>query len=348
MSDKKYFIKTISYSVGILFAIALIIAIIDPFVHYHSPFFGLAVAEADERGQQIGVAKNCDYDTALIGSSMSENFVASWFNDGILGNESVKLCMQGAHFDDFSRLLDATLARPTTKRIIFSLDNYVIMNVPEDYPTTIPDYLVNDSLTDDAYYLWNKSVALYYLPLFIWNNVRYGFSSDNSYVWSDMHTFGKDVAKATYEPVRLEQKAEEESYDTYFAYAYNFIDSITPYIADHPDVEFVFYAPPYSILYWDDTARHGRLTAEICALSEVYGTLLSYPNVRLFYFQDDWDTITNLDNYKDYSHYSQDINYYMYECMRDGKREVFADTYYDELLKFSEDAASYDYESIFN
>lgn len=348
MTEKKYFIKTISYSLGLLVLIAIAIIVIDPFVHYHAPFFGLAVTETDERGQQIGVAKNVYYDTAIIGSSMSENFEASWFNDGVLGNDTVKLCMQGAHFDDYSRLLNVALSKPTTKRIIMSLDNYVILNVPKDYPTTIPEYLENDTLTDDAYYVWNKSVAMYYLPIFIWNNYREGFSSDSAYVWADMYNFNEYVARATYTPVRLLYKADEEPFDTYFAYANEYLESVTPYIEQRPDVEFIFYAPPYSVLYWDDCVLRGRLTAEICALNEVYKKLLSYSNVRLFYFQDEWDIISNLNNYKDYSHYSQDISYYTYECMRDKKKEVTADTYYDTLLDFSIEAADYNYETAFH
>lgn len=348
MTDKKFFIKTIAYSLGLLALIALIIVAIDPFVHYHAPILGLAVAETDERGQQIGVAKNVSYDTALIGSSMSENFEASWFNDGILADNAVKLCMQGAHFDDYKILLDEALSKDTTKTIIFSLDNYIVIHNPEDNPSTIPDYLANDTLTDDAFYLLNKSVAFYYLPQFVINNVRHNFTSDGAYVWADRYSFDANVARSTYTPVRLLQVNDEEKFDTYFRNAYLFLDGIIPYIKEHPDVNFIFYAPPYSILYWDDVVRHGRLTAEICALNEVYGTLLYNPNVRLFYFQNDFDLITNLDNYKDYSHYSKDINRYMYECMANGTYEVDKDTYYDILLDFSEKAADYDYESAFH
>lgn len=348
MTDKKFFISTITYSLTALFIIAVLIVLVDPFVHYHSPYFGLEVAETDERGQQIGVAKNCTYDTAIIGSSMSENFVASWFNDGIIGNETVKLCMQGAHFDDFSRLLNTALSKPTTKKIVFSLDNYIVLNNPEDYPTTIPDYLENDTLSDDAYYLLNKSVAFYYLPVFIWNNIKEPAPNDSAYVWADMYEFNEYVARATYTPLRKLQKKDEENYDTYFNYAYQYLDGMKSAVELRPDVEFLIYSPPYSVLYWDDCVNNGRLTAEICALNEVYNTLLSYPNVRMFYFQDEWDITANLNNYKDYSHYSQDISYYIYECMRDGKKEVFADTYFDEMLKFSEDAAEYNYETAFH
>lgn len=348
MDDKKFFIKTISYSLLLLIVIALAVIIIDPFVHYHAPFFNLAVTETDERGQQIGVAKNCEYDTAIIGSSMSENFVASWFNDGYFGDNTVKLCMQGAHFDDFSRLLKVALAKDTTKTIVMSLDNFLILNWPKDYPTTIPEYLENDDLTDDAYYVLNKSVVLYYLPIFLLNNFKNDFSSDSAYVWADRYMFNKYVALGTYAPLRLLQKMDDESDSTYFGLVDQYMESLEPYLEARPDVTFYIYSPPYSILYWDDCYLRGRFTSEISGLNETFRRLLEHPNVKLFYFQDNWDIITNLDNYKDYSHYTQDINYYIYECMRNGENQMVPDTYFDRLLKFYEELPNYDFESAFH
>ncbi len=348
MTSKQYFIRTIAYSMGLLILIAAATIIIDPFVHYHAPFFGLAAAETDERGQQIGVAKNISYDTAIVGSSMSENFVAGWFDDGVIGNRTVKLSMQGAHFDDYSRLLNVVLSKPETKTVIISLDNYLLLHNPAEHPTTIPQYLENDTVSDDIYYLWNKSVAFVFLPQFLINNVTEGFSADSAYCWANRFKFDKYVARATYTPFRLLQKKDEEKFDTYFGYADEFLAGVTPYIEARPDVEFIFYSPPYSILYWDDCILRGRLTAEICAINEVYKKLLEYDNVRMFYFQDNWDIITDLDNYKDYSHYSRDISKYIYECMRDGKCELTADDSFDVLLKFSEDIADYDHEASFH
>ncbi|MCR5686628.1 MAG: hypothetical protein K6G58_01165 [Lachnospiraceae bacterium] len=340
--------KTIAYSAGVLIFIAAAVAVLDPFVHYHAPLFGLAAAETDERGQQIGAAKNMPYDTAIIGSSMSENFRAGWFDDGVIGNRTVKLSMKGAHFDDYSRLLNVALSKPETKTVIISLDNYLILHNPDEHLTTIPEYLENDSLADDAYYLWNKSVAFVYLPQFLINNFTEGFSADNAYCWDGMYKFDKYTARASYLPYRLMQPDPEQVYNTYYEYVDEFLAGMTPYIEARPDVTFIFFSPPYSILYWDDCILRGRLTAEICAINEVYKKLLEYDNVRMFYFQDNWDIITDLDNYKDYSHYSKDISRYMYECMRDGKCEVTSETSFDVLLKFSEDVADYDHESSFH
>ena len=348
MTNRSFFIKTIAYSMLVLVIIALINIVIDPFVHYHRPWFGLAATETEERGQQIGVAKHMDYDTAIVGSSMSECFEAGWFDDGVLGNSTVKLSMQGAHFDDYSRLLNVALSKPTTKRIIISLDNYLILHNPAEHPTTIPEYLENDDISDDIYYLWNKSLSFVFVPQFLINNVTEGFSPDTAYSWANRYTFDRYVARATYLPFRLMQQQDEERFDAYYEFAGDFLDGMIPYIEARPDVEFIFFSPPYSIMYWDDCILRGRLTAEICALNEVYSTLLNYDNVRLFYFQDNWDIITDLDNYKDYSHYSRDISYYIYECMRDGKNEVDQESSYDRLLKFSEDVADYDHEATFH
>ena len=348
MTNKQFFVKTIAYSLAVLVLIAITVIVVDPFVHYHAPFFGLAACETEERGQQIGVAKNTAYDAAIVGSSMSENFEAGWFDDGVLGNKTVKLSMQGAHFDDYSRLLNVVLSKPETKTVVISLDNYLILHNPKEHPTTIPDYLENDNIDDDIYYLWNKSVAFVFLPQFIINNFTEGFSADSAYCWAGRYKFEKYTARATYLPYRLMQQKDEEPFNNYYGYVEDFLSSMTPYIEARPDVTFYFYAPPYSIMYWDDCILRGRLTAEICALNEVYKKLLEYDNVRMFYFQDNWDIITDLNNYKDYSHFSKEISHYIYECMRDGRCEITKDTEFDVLLKFSEDIAAYDHEQTFH
>jgi len=223
MTDKQYFVKSIAYSLAVLVVLAIITIVIDPFVHYHAPFFGLAACETEERGQQIGVAKNISYDTAIVGSSMSENFEAGWFNDGVIGNRTVKLSMQGAHFDDYSRLLNVVLSKPETKTVIISFDNYIILHNPNEFPTTIPEYLENDDISDDIEYLWNKSVSFVFIPEFIINNITEGYSADSAYCWADRFTFDEYVAKATYMPFRLMKPDPEQPFNTYYGYVDEFL-----------------------------------------------------------------------------------------------------------------------------
>lgn len=348
MTDKQFSVRTIAYTLGALVLIGIFVIIIDPFLHYHAPIGNLTAAETEERSQMIGVARQMTYDTALIGSSMSENYVASWFSDGVFGDSSVKLCMQGAHFSDYDILFKEVTSHPEVKNIVFSLDDYLLTNYPDQYPVTIPSYLSNDNIWDDAYYIWNQSVLFEYIPKFLINNYIEGGGVDNAYVWAPDYDFSRYTARNIYSTQRKLTIDEEKPFDTYFVNADSFLSSITPYIESRPDVTFYFYASPYSIYFWDDCVRHGNLTAEICTLERVYKVLLGYENVRIFYFQNDYDIITDLDNYRDYSHFDQPINYYMYECMRDGKKEVSMDTYFDTLLEMYDFAEGYDYESAFH
>lgn len=346
MQAKQFLIRTIVYVLAALAAIAVLTVIIDPFLHYHAPIGKLEAVETDERSAMVGVARHMHYNTALIGSSMSENFEASWFADGVFGDSCVKLCLQGAHFSDYDILLRETCSHPEVKNILFSLDNYLLTNNPDNYPVTIPSYLSDRTIKDDAYYVWNKSVLLEYIPKFLINNATE--NADKAYVWADDYSFSKYITRNIYNSQRVLVPEEEKPFDTYFPYADAFLQSIEPYLKERPDITFYFYASPYSIYYWDDCVRHGNLTAEICTLERVYKQLLNYDNVRIFYFQDDFDLITDLDHYRDYSHFDQSVNYYMYESMRDGKKEVSQENYYDTLLDMYDFAQNYDYESTFH
>lgn len=348
MTAKEYTLKTIIYTAIVLIVTAVVVIIVDPFSHYHMPPCKFQAVETDERSALIGVAKNSSYDTALIGSSMSENFVDSWFNDGIFGNSTVKICLQGAHFSDYKIILDEVIKKPEVKNIVFSFDTYLLTNNPEENPATIPEYLYNDKIIDDSYYVWNKSVIFRYLPMFIINNIREGFSDDNAYVWADDYGYDKYSARNAYITKRPAIVAPMKAYDEFFDYSDQFLNSIIPYIEAREDITFYFYSSPYSMLFWDNSMRLGNTEAEICALERVMNRLLEYKNVRIFYFQDDFDIITDISNYRDYSHFKQDINKYMYECMRDGKKEVTKENYFDTLLNMYEYAVTYDYESLFH
>ena len=347
MDSKKYVKKTIAYTLVILLVIASIIVVIDPFSHFHMPWFGMGPVATDERAALVGIAKNDTYECALVGSSMSENFVDSWFEDGYFGSSAVKFCLQGAHFDDYEIILDEVIKHPELKTVVFGLDNYILTDNPDKQEVTIPEYLSNDSIFDDSHYVWNKSAFTEFLPKFIIGNKLEHGSDDNAYVWENLFPYGKAAAVASYSAFRPEGPKDREVYDTYFENADLFLSKFTKYIEARPDVKFYVYAPPYSILFWDYSLLNGRLEAEICLLERVYSKLLDYDNVELYYFQDDFDVITNLDNYRDYSHYKQAINYYMYTRMKSGSERITKEDYYDTLLHMFEYAMTYDYDSIF-
>lgn len=344
-SYKRYTIICLSFTLGLLAAAGLLVYAVDPFVHFHAPFGRLVPAETEEYYANIGVAKHMDYDTAIVGSSMTENFVPSWFENGF-GESCVKLCFQGSHFSDYSLVLEQVLQKEQVKHVFFSLDNYLLTDRPEEDVQTIPDYLVSDKPFDNVNYLLNRDVLLDYTPRFLINNVRSGYSADYNYNWNTRFPSSRHAALAAYLPLRLPVFMPEKPYTYYGQNCDDFLDRIEPFIESRPDVTFYIFSPPYSILFWDHSLRQGNTNAELTAQQYVMEELFRYENVRYFYFQNIEDIITDLDNYRDYSHYSQAINYYMYESMRDGRHEIDYGNYEENLERMRSIIANYDYENI--
>ena len=59
------------------------------------------------------------------------------------------------------------------------------------------------------------------------------------------------------------------------------LDVLIPYVEAHPDTEFYFFIPPYSILFWDQTIQNGTTEAILHVQQQVMEALGQYDNVRL-------------------------------------------------------------------
>lgn len=97
---------------------------------------------------------------------------------------------------------------------------------------------------------------------------------------------------------------------------------------------------------YKDSVVNGTIYQKIEAERYAIELILEHDNIKLFSFNSDESIITDINNYKDASHYAQWINTYMLQCMHDNKYRLTEDNY-DEYLK--EELAlfvNYDYLSL--
>ena len=87
---------------------------------------------------------------------------------------------------------------------------------------------------------------------------------------------------------------------------------------DFENGEYTFFFPPYSALYWNYAREAGNAETYLAFKAYAEEKLLEYENVRVFDFQNA-DFMTDLDNYKDYTHYAPEINNWMLGCFANGK-----------------------------
>jgi hypothetical protein len=98
--------------------------------------------------------------------------------------------------------------------------------------------------------------------------------------------------------------------------------NILPYIQNHPDTQFIFFYPPYSLVQWYQFYAVGSLDYHLEQKEALTAILLTYPNVEIYDFQARTEWILDLNHYIDAKHYGADINAAMAEDIAAGNCRI--------------------------
>ena len=153
-------------------------------------------------------------------------------------------------------------------------------------------------------YLLNKDTFFWYVPDIL-KGAWAGYQEDEmtgGFTWGTENTWVPGAALKYYHRPEVADQPTEA--DAFLGPARENLTNVLARVDAHPEITFTFYLAPYSILFWDMTSRKGELEATLTMHQEILTTLTTRPNVRVFYFMDDWALITNLDCYSDHIHYS--------------------------------------------
>lgn len=152
MNSKRFIRFSLCLTLILLILVASMQIAIDPLFQYHKPWFGLKYVVADERYINAGVAKNGSFENAVIGNSMSENFMPSDVTATFEG-ESVSLVMHGSYALDWSYVLNILSNRKRKiNNILINIDPYVFEASPTHFEHELPRYLYDDNIVNDVKY----------------------------------------------------------------------------------------------------------------------------------------------------------------------------------------------------
>ncbi len=307
-------------------------AFIDPYFHYHGPLPFVKYELKNERYQNNGIVRHFDYDAIITGSSMTECFRTSQL-DELFGVKSVKVPFSGGSFREVNENLQVAVDHnPELKMVVRCLDANRFFDHKDkmDYDD-YPDYLYDESLWNDASYLFNKDI----LMTAVQNLHGYMASGNNAmsmdeYVnWSNFYTYGREAILGAFAPEEVERTEyrTEITQEEYRMMDESISRNITELIAAHPEIEFYIYISPYSIYCMDYWRRSGTLERQLLAEKYYIEKLLPYDNVKLFSFFTDYDTVCNPDNYKDVAHHGGWVNSRILEYMKSDTYRLTIDNY---------------------
>lgn len=343
--EKRFLRRFFAVFLTLTLLFAGVVWVVDPWYHFHGPWGDLPLCLRDGRYQNEGAARHMDYDTLLIGTSVTANFLASDM-DRYMGGKTQKLIVQGGYFHDFFDPLEKGLATHQVKDVYWGVDSNCLRRYDSQSTWVEPSYLFDENPFNDVQYLLNKEMMFWDLTEVLeraWEGDRQD-EITGGYTWDEGKVWSREFALKFYN--RPEAAAEELPEDAFFGAAQENLDNILQRVDANPQVTFHFYMAPYSILFWDYTIRRGELDATFAMQKMVLEELTSRENTQVFYFMDNQERITNLDNYCDHIHYSPAVCRQLIQELAEGT-PITQEEIGPRLEAFRAFVTSYDYDSLF-
>lgn len=327
MNKKTKQLKLLAAMTGgwLIFIIAFV-WLFDPFYQYHAPFWGLEAVLYDRDNQMPGTIRNFSYDSVLVGSSVAENFDSSYLDD-TYGCNTLKVIRASGSMADLLYYLDMAQEDHVLKNVFWCLDLFALNTSSEVtlYDKDIPRYLYTKSWLDDFPYVFNKEVIFVKIPLMVVNALRGINTGGHAYDWSADKNFSAEGAMRFYSrPEEIIEPWEDQEMEGQVKTNLALLDR---QIEEHPEIQYRFLIPPYSMLWWDSAYVNGMLEQDFYILEQTLPSLLKHPNTEVYYFQKEENIICDLDNYMDMIHYSPEINQFMLEHMAAGDNRITEDNW---------------------
>lgn len=332
MKPKTFLLSFFALSLCVLLLMATVVYLYDPFVYYRLEEDRLIVN--NYRFVNPGIAKNAEYDAVVLGSSMTQNFDLPLMRRE-LGVDPIKLTVGGMSVEGMELTLDLVKKEGKAKTVFVSLD-LPTFNKEADNLDTYATYLYDDNPFNDVKYLCGYETWMRLLPLNLGFQVlsSAGKTIPNAQATRDLDTIGEWHSTAVYSAENLKKtyyktlenlEEETESCEQILERMKKNADRALQLFIEQEDMEFVLFFPPYSQLFWNGAAMTDHMEPYLAAKEYIAAEVSEHDHLTLYDFQAMPES-ADLDNYKDYTHYSKDLNDEMVHAFADGAYRVDAET----------------------
>lgn len=325
LSSVRWLRRFLALTLAVLAVLAVLVYVIDPYYHYRAYDHKYKL---DKIFSVPGVVKNYDYDTIIIGSSMTQNFDMDIFRQE-LGQNPIKATLGGIDTPEVAALLKLAQDAGHAENYYLCIDNTMLCG--DEGMQHFPEYLIDDNPFNDFRYFWGYEVWMRFLPLDLALSLadKLGItlpqrfqdarSIDKMGEWAYRYSFGKEQVLEVYaeskngEAIRVDA---ETDVDDPIAQCDMFLSSI-----DLSQGNVVLFFPPYSSLMWYNMQQAGTLDSYFAAKRYFIEQVNAYNNVIIYDFQGA-DFTVDLDNYMDLRHYSPEISNLIVRCFACGEYRV--------------------------
>ena len=329
------------------------------------------------RYQSSGIINKLDFDSVIIGSSMAENFLPKTTAD-ILGGQFVNLSLSGSLLSERKVVLDYLFRKKEISTVLISLDGITNVQRNRGIPLDSWSYLYNDSYYDDfTVYLTRKfspylschSALKKPISNFIFGNCpneKIRNDVENLTEWQsdpDQNSrFGgvdswvkhknnqqidasiKKINRSIEKTAAYTKQSEQIIYDID-----EFIKNISPLIREQSNTQFILFFPPYSVYHHAVTKKlePNIYSQYLDVVKSLVAEVSQYPNADIYWFQDKAFS-NDIENYKDLTHYHQNISNLLLRNISQGKSKMTNENHLDLLNEFENQVSNVDLMALSN
>ena len=295
-----------------------------------------------ERYQIPGLARNQDYDTAIVGTSMIENFVDSEVSEK-LNTDAIKLPLSASYITEQGLVIDMAMKHNKPKNIIWNID-YRCLDINEgevyDKEIEFPEYLYDEKTYNDFRYVINHSNLFLSMKKLHFKNSGKDefneFKSDLSLLntWYTWQEFNKEVLLEDYKKLKSGERPLEDKLNfNDLSQIKTIIDSeIIPRLKEYKDTEFILTFPPKSILWFRLLDEKGLLENKEQAQLYLLEKVKDLENVTVYNFQNVYEITKNFDIYHDLNHYDKSGNDYIVDSIKNESHKTDETKYLYEMM----------------
>lgn len=269
-----------------------------------------------------GLIENYDYDTLILGSSMTQNFDMDVFRRE-LGAKPLHVGLSDMRVPELSDLIHVAYDAKRAERYYICVDLTVFTK--DDTESRYPAYLLKKDPLSRLRYFLSYEAWFRYIPIDLSFMLLDGlevelpekFAASRSIDLLEDYradvAYGKDIVLGNYNSGAYAVSAVDTD-NLYQRMCVHIDDYLARF--DFEKGAHVFFFPPYSSLYWCDSQDYGYF--DVYMRAKAYFVARAAALGAMVYDFQCTELAMDLDNYKDTTHYSPEINDWMVRCFAKG------------------------------
>lgn len=332
MSSKKYILWFCIFSLIIISVISVTNYIVDPFMKYRVKDGEYIL---NPRFVNPGLLKNYDYDLLVIGSSMVQLFDMDMLRKK-MPSKPLKAASGDMNIEELE-LIFSLAKKEDVNTFIINLDLHKFFEVNEN--NRYAEYLYKDGLLNDLKYLLSYEANKFTpVDIAVSRDIRKeGITTPKLYNRTKIDRIGDFSTDLNFDHLNVirdfRTRVRPDTTDIYNRMTSRFDEFLSAMnFEKYKDKEFIFFLPPYSVVYWYAAQKDGYYRQLTDFIRYVVNKTKGYENIRIVSLYDS-EFIVEADTYADMVHFSPIRMEFVMDAIADKSNNLNPDNLEDHLNK---------------